>query len=76
MPALKRPLYGEERRNTLDDLAASTGATFITRESGTKLQDVKMSDLGTAKFIESAKYNTTIVGGNCDFEEVEKGLKH
>jgi chaperonin GroEL len=72
---IKAPLYGEERRNTLDDLAASTGATFITRESGIKLQDVKMSDLGTAKFIESAKYSTTIVGGNCDFEEVEKRIE-
>jgi len=72
---IKAPFYGEERRNTLDDLATSTGANFITRESGTKLQDVKMSDLGTAKFIESAKYNTTIVGGNCDFEEVEKRIE-
>ncbi len=72
---IKAPRYGEERRNILDDLATSTGATFITRESGTKLQDVKMSDLGTAKFIESAKYNTTIVGGNCDFHEIDKRIE-
>ncbi len=70
--AIKAPLYGEERRNILDDLAVSVGATFITRESGSKLSDVQMSDLGTAKFIESSKYMTTIVGGSCDYSIVEQ----
>ena len=31
---IKAPRYGEERRNILSDLAISTGATFISRESG------------------------------------------
>ena len=73
--AIKAPRYGEERRNVLDDLALSVGATFITRESGAKLQDIKMADLGSAKFIESAKYTTTIVGGNCDFEKIEERIE-
>ena len=69
--AIKGPMYGEERRNILKDLAASVGANFITRESGAKLADIQMSDLGTAKFIDSNKYSTTIVGGNCDYKVVE-----
>ena len=73
--AIKAPMYGEERRNILSDLATSVGATFITRESGAKLSDVKMTDLGTAKFIESNKYNTTIVGGHCDYEAVEQKIQ-
>jgi len=68
---IKAPAYGEERRETLADLALSVGATFVTRESGQKLSDVRMSDLGSAKFIESSKYVTTVVGGSCDFEAVE-----
>ena len=68
---VKAPMYGEERRNLLNDLAISTGATFITRQSGTKLSEIKMTHLGTAKFIESTKYSTTIVGGSCDYEAVE-----
>ncbi len=71
---IKAPRYGEERRSILNDLALSTGATFITRESGTKLPEVQMSDLGSAKFIESTKYATTIVGGLCNFEGVERRL--
>ena len=40
--AIKAPSYGEERRNTLEDIAASTGATFLSRESGVKLQETQM----------------------------------
>ena len=73
--AIKAPFYGEERRNILDDIAVSTGATFITRESGKKLKDVTMKDFGAAKFVESTKYTTTVVGGKADYEEVEKRIE-
>ena len=46
---IKAPFYGEERRHLLSDLAMSTGATFITRESGQKLQTTTLDQLGTAK---------------------------
>jgi chaperonin GroEL len=72
---IKAPHYGEERGNTLDDLSASTGATFITRESGIKLTDVEMKHLGSAKFIESTKHQTTIVGGSCDVETVDARIE-
>ena len=62
--AIKAPLYGEERRDLLNDLSLSLGAKFITRESGAKLNDVTLADLGSAVSIESTKYTTTIVGGN------------
>jgi chaperonin GroEL len=73
--AIKAPGYGEERRDTLDDLATSVGATFITRESGIKLADVEMKHLGSAKFIDSNKRQTTIVGGDCDVETVETRIE-
>jgi chaperonin GroEL len=38
--AIKAPFYGQERRNLLSDLAISTGASFVTRESGKKIQEV------------------------------------
>jgi chaperonin GroEL len=68
---IKAPFYGEERRNLLSDLALSTGATFITRESGQKLQTTTLAQLGSAKSIESTKVGTILVGGNCDYEGVE-----
>jgi chaperonin GroEL len=69
--AIKAPDYGERRRNLLEDIAVSVGATFISRTSGTKLKETQLKDLGTAKFIESNKYVTTIVGGAANHEEVE-----
>ena len=72
--AIKAPLYGEERRNLLHDLALSVGATFVTRESGIKLQEVQMEHLGTAKSVESNKYHTTIVGGCGDFDAIEEQI--
>ena len=73
--AIKAPAYGEERRSILEDLALSTGSTFISRESGKKLSEVVMEDLGVAKHIESSQYQTTIVGGCCDLEEMEKRIE-
>ena len=72
---IKAPFYGNERRELLEDLADSVGATFVSRESGVKLKDIQLKDLGSAKFIESSKYSTTIVGGNADYEEVDKRIE-
>jgi len=73
--AIKAPNYGEQRQNMLEDLAVSVGATFVSRKSGTKLKDVQLKDLGSAKFVESNKYSTTIVGGNADHSEIEKRIE-
>ncbi len=73
--AIKAPFYGEERRDLLQDVALSTGAKFITRESGAKLNEVVLADLGSAKSIECSKYFTTIVGGDCDFEAIETKIQ-
>jgi len=72
--AIKAPRYGEERRNILNDLALSVGATYISRSSGMRLQEAKMEHLGRAKTIESGKYNTTIVGGLGNQDEIDKRI--
>tara|TARA_R100001163_G_C5064424_1_gene202027 strand:+ start:1125 stop:2708 length:1584 start_codon:yes stop_codon:yes gene_type:complete len=74
--AIKAPHYGEERRQILEDLAVSVGATFITRESGIKINSVEMKHFGSAKFIESTKYSTTIVGGSCDVEIIDEKIEN
>ena len=73
--AVKAPRYGEERRNILEDLALSVGATFVSRDSGLKLQDAKLIHLGTAKTIDIIKNITTIVGGKGDVENIEKKIE-
>jgi len=73
--AIKAPRYGEERRGILKDLCTSVGATFVSRESGRKLSEINLEDLGTCRSIESIKNFTTIVGGNADLEEIEQAIE-
>ena len=72
--AVKAPRYGEERRGILKDLATSVGASFVSRESGMKLKDVKLEHLGIAKSIEITKNETTIMGGKGSTSEVEERI--
>jgi chaperonin GroEL len=74
--AIKAPFYGQERRDLLEDLSLSVGATLISRESGIKLSAVEMKHFGTAKFIESSKLSTTIVGGSCDVEIISEKIEN
>ena len=64
--AIKAPRYGEERKRILRDLCLSTGATFITREDGIQLKDVRLQHFGQCKKINISKQLTTIVGGKGD----------
>jgi len=73
--AIKAPGYGQERRDLLQDLATSVGATFISRESGKKLHETKMVDFGTSKFVESSKAGTIFVGGNADIDVIETKIE-
>ena len=72
---IKAPNYGEERRNTLKDLAISVGATLISRENGVNLKDVKLTHFGEVKKLETTKNTTTMVGGAGEMEVVEKEIE-
>ena len=73
--AVKAPRYGEERRNILEDLSVTTGATFVSKDSGLRLKDVKLNHLGTAKRVEISKYNTTMVDGNTDYNALDERIE-
>ncbi len=61
--AVKAPGYGDRRRAMLEDIAVLTGGKLISEDIGIKLENVQLSDLGTAKRITIDKENTTIVEG-------------
>ncbi len=64
--AVKAPAFGDRRKAILEDLAILTGGKVITEELGIKLENVTVSDLGTAKRVIVDKENTTIVEGSGD----------
>lgn len=61
--AVKAPAFGDRRKAILEDLAILTGGQVITEDLGIKLENVQLSDLGTAKRVVVDKENTTIVEG-------------
>ena len=73
--AVKSPGYGQERRDTLADLCLSTGASFISRQSGKKIGDVTLSDFGLCKKVEILKNETTFIGGSADWEKVDSKIE-
>jgi len=61
--AVKAPGYGERRRAMLEDIGVLTGGRLISEDVGIKLENVQVSDLGTAKRVTVEKEDTTIVEG-------------
>jgi chaperonin GroEL len=61
--AVKAPGFGDRRKAMLHDIAALSGATVITEETGRKLDSVTLEDLGQAEKVVATKDDTTLIGG-------------
>ncbi|MGF6840272.1 chaperonin GroEL [Paraburkholderia youngii] len=61
--AVKAPGFGDRRKAMLEDIATLTGGIVIAEETGGKLENVKLEDLGRAKRVEIEKEATTIIDG-------------
>jgi chaperonin GroEL len=70
--AVKAPGFGDRRKEMLEDIAALTGATVISNETGKKLESATIEDLGKADKIVVNKDETIIIGGHGDKTKVEE----
>jgi chaperonin GroEL len=61
--AVKAPGFGDRRKAMLEDIAVLTAGRFISEDLGTKLENVGIEFLGTAKKIVITKEDTTIIEG-------------
>ncbi|MBU0984611.1 MAG: chaperonin GroEL [candidate division Zixibacteria bacterium] len=69
--AVKAPGFGDRRKAMLEDIAVLTGGKVISEETGFKLENAQLSDLGSAKKITIDKDNTTIVEGAGDKAQIK-----
>jgi chaperonin GroEL len=69
--AVKAPGFGDRRKAMLEDIAILTGGKTISEDLGTKLENVRLEDLGRAKKIKIDKDNTTIVKGAGERDAIE-----
>lgn len=69
--AVKAPGFGDRRKAMLEDIAVLTNGRVISEETGFKLENAVLSDLGSAKRIVVDKENTTIVEGAGKKDEIK-----
>jgi chaperonin GroEL len=69
--AVKAPGFGDRRKAMLQDVAVLTGGTVISEETGLKLENATLSDLGRAEKITIDKDNTTVVNGAGSKAEIQ-----
>lgn len=73
--AVKAPGFGDRRKEMLEDIAVLTGGKAISEDLGTKLENVKIEELGRAKKVIIDKDNTTIIAGAGKATEIEGRIK-
>jgi chaperonin GroEL len=61
--AVKAPGFGDRRKAILQDIAVLTGGEFVSEDLGVKLENLELSQLGSAKRITVDKDTTTIIEG-------------
>ena len=61
--AVKAPGFGDRRKAMMEDIAVLTGGQVISVEMGTKLENVTMDMLGSARKVTITKDDTTIIDG-------------
>ena len=73
--ALKAPGFGDRRKAMLQDIAVLTGGQVISEDLGLKLENVTLTDLGSAKRVVIDKENTTIIDGAGAQDAIEGRVK-
>ena len=61
--AVKAPGFGDRRKQMLEDIAILTNARLIAEELGLKLENLGLTDLGTARRVVITKETCTIIDG-------------
>lgn len=74
--AVKAPGFGDEKNELLEDIAILTGGRVISKEKDDKLEDVKVSDFGSASKIKITKEDSLIIEGRGDPEKIKSRIKN
>ena len=71
---VKAPGYGDRKKEMLQDIAVTIGATVVSEEVGLKFESVGLEVLGNAHRVIATKDETTIVGGKGKKGDIEARL--
>ncbi|HMP67208.1 MAG TPA: chaperonin GroEL [Candidatus Paceibacterota bacterium] len=69
--AVKAPGYGDRKKELLQDIAVTVGATVVSADVGMTFENVDVSVLGKASKVVSTKDKTIIIGGAGKKKDIE-----
>jgi chaperonin GroEL len=72
--AVKSPGFGDNRKATMQDIAVSTGGTFISEEVGMSVENTEVEVLGSAKKVIITKDDTIILDGHGNKDEIKERI--
>ncbi|MEO8456340.1 MAG: chaperonin GroEL [Chloroflexota bacterium] len=73
--AVKAPSFGDRRKAILEDIAILTGGNFITEDTGRKLENAGVEDLGKARRVVASKEETVIIEGHGSDQAIQNRIK-
>jgi chaperonin GroEL len=74
--AVKAPGFGDNRKNTLRDIAVATGGTVFGDEANlTKIEEIKLSDFGQVGEVQITKDDTLLMRGKGQTQEIERRIQ-
>src|SRR5205085_2731721 len=73
--AVKAPGFGDRRKRMLEDISILSGGEVITEEMGLKLENTKLSQLGSARRLVVTKDTTTIIDGAGEPDGIKARIK-
>lgn len=68
--AIKAPGFGERRKALLQDIAIVTGAEFVAKDLGMKVESTALEQLGTARKLTIANSTTTLIADSANKDEI------
>ncbi|MDQ2932760.1 MAG: chaperonin GroEL, partial [bacterium] len=69
---IKAPGYGDKKKEQLQDIAVTIGATVITEDVGLTFEKATLTALGKARKVIATKDSTVIVGGKGKKSDIEE----
>ena len=74
--AIKAPYFGDNQRETLEDLAAVTGGIFLSKDLDMSLEHVTLNELGKASRVVVTKDTCTIINGEGEEEAIQQRIDY
>jgi len=68
--AIKAPGFGERRKALLQDIAIVTGAEFIAKDLGMRVDGTTLEQLGTARKVRAANTTCTLIADAANKDEI------